>query len=85
MLAGVVAVADVVDVQETRAVTVDLMEGLLDKLEAFVAELTADRHEELIDVECAVTIGVKGSKECRDVLFRDTGLEITTRLRKLLL
>ena len=85
MLASVVAVADVIDVQETGTVTVNLLEGFLDKLETFVVELASDCHEELINAECAVAIGIKSSEECRDVLFGDSCLEITTCFRKFLL
>ena len=85
MFARVVAVTNVVYVQETGAVTVNLLEGFLYELQAFVVELASDSHEEFIYAECAVTIGVKSSKERRDVLFRDTSLEITTCFCKLLL
>ena len=85
MLASVVAVADVIDVQETGTITVDLLKGFLDKLETFVVELASDCHEELINAKCAVTIGIKSSEECRDVLFGDSCLEITTCFRKFLL
>ena len=85
MLARVVAVADVIDVQETGTVTVDLLEGFLDKLETFVVELASDCHQELINAECAVAIGIKSSEECRNVLFGNSCFEITTCFRKFLL
>lgn len=84
MLGGVEDLADIFNIDDAASVAVKHPERFLDKSSSTLTELSPDRHEELIDIQNAVSIRIEEAKEQRDVLFINAHFEVAASLRELI-
>ena len=59
MLRCVVRIFDVLDVKVAGSVLVNLSKCLFDKFKAHIAQLASDSHQELVDVQSSIMIGIE--------------------------
>ena len=83
VLGSIVNVLNVINVQITTAVNINLSESLLNESLSQVVEFSSDRIQELIYVQSAVSVGVEDIKEDRDVFITDANLEVSAGLGEL--
>jgi hypothetical protein len=68
VLGSVVDILDVLDVNHAAAISVQLLEGFLDKSQSGRSQITSDDSEELIVADSAISVYVKGIEDDIDVL-----------------
>ena len=85
VLVSSIRIFDIVDVEEAGPILVNLSESLLNKSQALVVQLAPNGHQELINVQSAVSVRVERIEECGNVLLGNASFEIATSLGKLLL
>ena len=66
---GPIRVPDVIHIQKARTVLVNLTESLLHKLQSFIVKLTADCHQELVDVQRTVPIRIESGEQSWNILL----------------
>jgi len=83
MPCGTVSLLDIFDLNEPAAIPVKHGECLLYERPPVLVELAPDGHEELVDIERAVVVGVEQVEDERHVLLVDAHAEVLARLREL--
>ena len=78
-----ISLFDIFDLYEPAAVPVKHRERFLYEYPPVFIELSPDGHEELVNVECAVVVGVEQVEDERHVLLVDAHAEVLASLREL--
>ena len=80
MLRCIVAILDVVDIQDSRTVFVNDSERLFDNSDPLLVHVSTDSHDELVNAEYAISVNIEHVEENWHIFLRDSGFEIAASL-----